>query len=170
MEGGELVMIVGDVSWSLAWSSQPTCLSLTVCVRVRVCVCMCQVEGAELVMTGKRHAGSGVAVEERHRILQLLLSQKRVISLLQERAFPQKSVLASYGGPKKLASGDMSAAEADALLANYSGDFNVTLSDADKQGMPHTTCHALIPSPYYPHKQGCTRLVMGIGDGEDVEL
>ena len=129
-------MIVGDVSCSLAWSSQPACLSLTVCVCV--CVCVCQVEGAELVMTGKRHAGSGVVVEERHRILQLLLSQKRVISLLQERAFPQKSVLASYGGPKKLASADMSVAEADALLANYSGDFNVTLSDADKQGMSHT--------------------------------
>ena len=90
-----------------------------------------------MVMTGKRHGGSGVVVEERHRILQLLLSQKRVITLLQERAFPQKSVLASYGGPKNLASGDMSVAEADALLANYSGDFNVTLSDADKQGMPH---------------------------------
>ena len=103
-----------------------------------VCVCVCQVEGAEMVMTGKRHGGSGVVVEERHRILQLLLSQKRVITLLQERAFPQKSVLASYGGPKKLASADMSVAEADALLANYSGDFNVTLSDADKQGMSHT--------------------------------
>ena len=83
-----------------------------------------------------------MVIEERQRILQLLLSQKRVIALLEERAFPQKSVLASYGGPKNLASADMSVAEADALLANYSGDFNVTLSDADKQGLPHPKRHS----------------------------
>ena len=81
--------------------------------------------------------------DERDRVLQLLLSQKRVISLLADRAFPQKSSLAAYGGPRVRSEGDAggggggagsaategddaSTAEADALLENYFEDLNLT--------------------------------------------
>lgn len=40
--------------------------------------------------------------EERDKVLELLLSQERVISLLYEKTFPVRSALSSYGGPRVL--------------------------------------------------------------------
>jgi hypothetical protein len=95
-----------------------------------------QIESADAVMstsTGRAHV-----LEERDRVLELLLSQKRVIALLIEKTFPIKSVLQAYGGPRvrgddearpgsagKSLGGDVSMSEADAILANYAEDLKL---------------------------------------------
>lgn len=55
----------------------------------------------ELVNSAAQKGGSGadVAKDERDRVLQLILSQERVISLLYEKTFPSKSALSAYGRP-----------------------------------------------------------------------
>eukprot|EP00961_Rhodomonas_salina_P081070 1090342-Rhodomonas_salina.1 len=53
------------------------------------------------VRCGTRCAGD-IVREERDKVLELLLSQERVISLLYEKTFPVRSALSSYGGPRVL--------------------------------------------------------------------
>mmetsp|Transcript_70358 Transcript_70358/g.114285 ORF Transcript_70358/g.114285 Transcript_70358/m.114285 type:complete len:528 (-) Transcript_70358:41-1624(-) len=108
-----------------------------------------QIEAADAIMA--KSAGRAHIIEERDRVLELLMSQKRVISLLIERTFPHKSQLAAYGGPRirdedesLLSTGgeDVTISEADALLANYADDLN--LNEAETKALLNDAAWASI--------------------------
>ncbi|KAJ1479764.1 hypothetical protein T484DRAFT_1813079 [Baffinella frigidus] len=75
-----------------------------------------------------------VAKDERDRVLQLILSQERVISLLYEKTFPSKSALSAYGRPV-LANSDMTGEDVlNLVLVNGDTTREDVLANRDTTG------------------------------------
>eukprot|EP00802_Teleaulax_amphioxeia_P011663 Tamp_11697.p1 GENE.Tamp_11697~~Tamp_11697.p1 ORF type:complete len:524 (-),score=120.94 Tamp_11697:316-1779(-) len=113
-----------------------------------------QIDAADAIMSTA--SGRAHVLEERDRVLELLFSQKRVIALLIERTFPNKTALQAYGGPRVRGEdearpgsagtsqgGDVTISEADAILASYADDLN--LNEAETQSLLHDPAWADIP-------------------------
>jgi len=86
--------------------------------------------------------GGDIMKEERDRVLELLLSQERVITLLLEKTFPVKSAFSTYGGPRIKSQGKgigeigedeadqfLPTIEAEGLTSSAQGDDSSFLND-----------------------------------------